>query len=148
MANYNWPTITSTSGPLQILVNGVPEDVSFDSVNPENSVFIPVMQMPLEAVDMGYVAASGTNITTGAYVQVIASVADNAYEVSIGNSTGKTLILAAGAAASEVDLIYIPPTGIQGQSLLIKQGERLSLKCQTPGGATLGEVSINLFGKV
>lgn len=148
MANYNWPVTLSVPGPIQITVDGVISTINEDTINPESSITMPVHIFPLVPVASGYLAAASTPIPDNAYVEIINNTTEHAFEILVANSTGKTLILAEGAASSEVDLCYIPAaSGLPRQTLLIKAGTRLSLKCQTTGGASVGEVVINLFGK-
>lgn len=54
---------------------------------------------------------SSVNITTSAYVQVVASTAGAINRLYVFDSSGSALIVATGAAASEVDKLYIPPGG-------------------------------------
>lgn len=86
---------------------------------------------------------SSVNVTTGAYVQLIASTSAVINKVQIFDSSGSTMVLAVGAAASEVDQIYIFPGGIEAE-LAIPAGSRVSIKAVS-ATASVGEISINFY---
>lgn len=72
---------------------------------------------------------STTNVTTGAWVQLIASTAAEINSFFLFDSSGQTLELGTGAAAAETRKLIIPPGGIDGPvSLNIPAGTRLSLR--------------------
>lgn len=85
---------------------------------------------------------SMTNVTTLAYVQLVASTADIINQLYIFDSSGQTLFLAVGAAASEVDQIYIVPGGNGIMNLYIPLGSRISVKAVS-GTANSGELNIS-----
>lgn len=86
---------------------------------------------------------SGVNVTTGAYVELIAATSADIYKLNIFDSSGQTMILATGAAASEVDLLYIPPGGFNApMEIFIAAGTRLSIKALS-ATATSGEIVLN-----
>lgn len=87
---------------------------------------------------------SSTNVTTAAYVELIASTSDIINEVHIFDSSGQTLVLAFGAAASEVNKLYIFPGGNGPVSLRIPLGTRLSVKAIS-ANATVGELTMSLM---
>lgn len=75
---------------------------------------------------------SSTNVTTGAYVQLVASTASVINKLWIFDSSGQDFVLAVGAAASEVDQIRIPPGGWDAAvDLLIAAGSRISIKASS-----------------
>lgn len=79
-----------------------------------------------DSVQLSY---SSTNVTTAAFVQLIASTAAAISSLTIFNGCAESLILATGAAASEVTKYLIPPGGIDGSFLLtIASGTRISVK--------------------
>lgn len=88
--------------------------------------------------------SSGT-VTTAAYTTLIASTAAAATRIEIFDSSGETLLLAFGAAASEVDKIYILPGGNGSILLTIPVGTRLSIKAVSANAST-GELTVNLYG--
>lgn len=87
---------------------------------------------------------SSTNVTTAAYVQLIASTSDTTNQLFIFDSSGQTLFLAVGAAASEVNKAYIVPGGNGELNLTIPAGSRVSVKAVS-ASATSGELSITLL---
>lgn len=87
-------------------------------------------------------AYGSTPVTTGAYVQLVASTAAEINELDVFDSSGETLVFAVGAAASEVDQFYICPGGNGKISLNIPSGSRLSVKAVS-ANATVGELLIN-----
>lgn len=88
---------------------------------------------------------SSTNVTTGAYVELDASIDGDILEVEIFDSSGQTMVLALGAASAEDDMIYIMPGGNGRISLIINKLQRLSVKAVS-GNATSGELTMNLWG--
>lgn len=97
------------------------------------------------AVDKARNDYSSVNVTTAAYVQLIASTAGTATEIFIFDSSGQTLVLAFGAAASEIDQIYIVPGGNGTVALAIPAATRISIKAVS-ATASAGEIDINLLG--
>lgn len=87
---------------------------------------------------------SGTSVTTAAYVQLIASTASAASLVELFDSSGQTLVLAVGAAASEVDQFYINPGGNGQVPLSIPAGSRVSIKAVTATAAA-GYINLTLY---
>lgn len=89
-----------------------------------------------------------TNITTGAWVQLTAATTKPLSFMEVYNATTKILVLAIGAAASEVELpIYIYP-GIGSQIVpidqIIPKGSRVSAKA-VDANATTGYLLLNMF---
>lgn len=87
---------------------------------------------------------TGTPVTTAAYVQLTAATSGAITTLEIFDSSGQTLVLATGAAAAEVDQIYIMPGGNGKVNLDISAGTRLSVKAVS-ANATVGELTINCF---
>lgn len=94
--------------------------------------------------DSGRNAYASTNVTTGAWVQVIASTAATANLISIFDSSGQTLELGTGAAAAETRKAIIFPGGNGDIQLAIPSGTRISLRAIS-GTASTGEFDINLY---
>ncbi len=88
---------------------------------------------------------TGTNVTTGAFVELIASTAAISKELEIFDSSGETLELATGAAASEVRVAIITPGGNGRIPIGIAAGTRVSVKAIS-ATASVGELDINLYG--
>ena len=87
---------------------------------------------------------SSVNVTTAAYVELIASTSVACKQLEIFDSSGQLLILALGAAASEVDKLYILPGG-NGQVICnIPAGTRVSIKAVS-ASATAGYLAINFI---
>lgn len=87
---------------------------------------------------------SSVNVTTAAYVQLIASTAAAYTEIEIFDSSGQTLKLAIGAAASEVDQVLVFPGGNGRIPFVIASGARLSIRAVSATAST-GEISINFY---
>lgn len=87
-------------------------------------------------------AYASTNVTTGAWVQIIASTAANINQLHIFDSSGQTIELGTGAAASETRVLIIPPGGFNAVvDLFIASGTRLSLRAIS-GTASAGEFDL------
>lgn len=106
----------------------------------------------LDVSELGYSMAHGpqrwdytTPITTAAYTQIVASLANDVQEVEIFDSSGQTLLFATGAAASEVNQFIIFPGGNGRVKLRIAAGTRISVKALS-ADATAGELDINFYG--
>jgi len=90
---------------------------------------------------------TSTAVTTGAYVELLSAAAFTTActEIEIFDSSGSTLVLATGAAASESDKIYIIPGGNGRVQLAIAASTRISIKAVS-GNASVGEIIINFYG--
>lgn len=86
---------------------------------------------------------SSVNITTGAYVQLVASLSSTTNYLDIFDSSGQAMILATGGSGSEVDQAYIPPGGDQ-IPLRIPSGTRVSYKALS-ANATSGYLLMNFY---
>lgn len=87
---------------------------------------------------------SSVNVTTAAYVQLVASTAATYKRLSIFDSSGQTLKIALGAAASEADLFLVFPGGNGDIDVNIPAGTRISIRAVS-ATASVGEISINFF---
>ncbi len=90
--------------------------------------------------------ASATNITSAAYVEMIADTGASATsKLTLFVQAGTPMFLALGAAAAEVDYMVIPPGGLDGQiEVEIPANSRVSLKAIT-GTMNSGRVLGNLM---
>lgn len=90
---------------------------------------------------------SGTNVTTGAWVEVIAATDKPCNAIEIFDSSGSILEIALGAAASEVALPYyiLPGGSVLLLPFEIPKGSRVSLKA-LDADATAGFFILNTFG--
>ena len=73
---------------------------------------------------------SSTNITTSAYVQLVASTTNTINTLHIFDSSGQAMILGIGGSGSEVTTLYVPPGG-DTYALHIPSGSRLAYKALT-----------------
>lgn len=87
---------------------------------------------------------TSTNVTTSAYVQLVASTASAINAIEIFDSSGQTLVLATGGAGSEVDQLYIFPGGNGRIPFTIAASTRVSIKAVS-GTASVGENTINYY---
>lgn len=99
----------------------------------------------LSVIDFALNDNSSTNITTGAYVELIASTSGTTKEIEILDTGGRFFYLATGAAASETDLLLIPPGGNGRIPVEIASGTRISIKA-IDGTANAGFTGVNLYG--
>lgn len=85
---------------------------------------------------------SSTNVTTGAWVQLIASTAALINCITVFDSSGQTLELGTGAALSESRVMIVPPGGLGGCiRLRIPASTRLSIRAIS-ATASVGELDI------
>ncbi len=87
---------------------------------------------------------SSVNVTTAAYVELIASTGSEINQLEIFDSSGETLKLALGAAASEVDLLLVTPGGNGIIPVNIPAGTRVSIRAVS-ATASVGEIDINFY---
>lgn len=86
---------------------------------------------------------TGTPVTNSAYTQVAASTAAACTRIRIFDSSGAALVLATGAALSEVDQMYIPPGGFDSVvELYIPAGTRVSIKSVDTASVSVGQLLI------
>lgn len=83
---------------------------------------------------------SGGNVSAAAYVELIASTSAAINRVYIADTSGEPLIVAVGAAASEVDQLYLGPGHAGWIDLHIPASSRISIK--SLGSTTTGGVFI------
>ena len=84
-----------------------------------------------------------TNITTAAYVQLVASTTSATNYLDIFDSSGQAMILATGAGGSEVILAYVPPGGDQIR-VQIPAATRIAYKALS-ANATTGYLLVNFW---
>lgn len=88
---------------------------------------------------------TSVNVTTGAWVQLVASLSGNVNAMTIFDSCGAALELGVGAPASEARRLLIPPGGIDGQfAQQISAGSRVSVRAVATN-CTVGELDITFF---
>lgn len=88
-----------------------------------------------------YMSYATTNVLTTAYVTLIASTLGTSSTIDIFDSSGQAMILATGAAGSEVAQYYVPPGG-DVFKLAIAVSTRISIKALT-ANATSGYILLN-----
>lgn len=127
-------TTMSASVPVAIASNqsAVPVSGSLSPNTGRSSANAPV-----------YNVYSSVNITTGAYVQLVASTTSTTNYLDIFDSSGQGMILGVGGSGSEVVQAYIPPGGDQIQ-LAIPSGSRVAYKALT-ATANSGYLLMNFY---
>lgn len=85
-----------------------------------------------------------TPVTTGAWVQLIASTASIINMIELFDSSGQTLELGLGAPASESRLILVFPGGNGQVPVTIPSGSRLSVRAVS-ATANAGELDLNAY---
>ena len=93
--------------------------------------------------------AGSTNITTAAWVEIVAATSQPFSFLEVFNQTTKILKLAVGASGQEQELpVFIYP-GIGSQLIpfneQIKKGQRISARA-VDANATTGYLLLNMFG--
>ena len=83
-------------------------------------------------------------VTTGAYVQLIASTTSAYNVIEIYDSSTQSLVFAIGAAGSEVDQFIIFPGGNGRIPFTLATGQRVSVKALSANAVT-GELDINFY---
>lgn len=131
-------------------VDGI--ESKLDTLNSQtDNVETTLLDIKTNTVKLDYanrvrLAYSVTNVTTGAWVQLLSSVgAADIKEIEIFDSSGETLELGVGAAASEVSKVYVVPGGNGRIPMQIATGTRLAIKAVS-ATANSGEIVINLYG--
>ena len=87
---------------------------------------------------------SSTNVTTSAWVQLVAASSNKINTVCIFDSSGQTLKLGTGSAGNEVMQIEIFPGGNGCENVSIASGTRISVEAIS-GTANVGELDINFY---
>ena len=87
---------------------------------------------------------TSTSVTTAAYVQLVASTGSAVNKIEIFDSSGETLKIAFGAAASEVDQFLVFPGGQGAININIPASTRVSIKAVS-NTASVGEIDINFY---
>jgi len=87
---------------------------------------------------------SSVNVTTTAYVQLVASTTLATTLIEIFDSSGQTLYLATGGSGSEVNQLIIYPGGNGQIPFAIPAGSRVSIKAIS-ATASVGEIDINFY---
>ena len=129
---------------------------NFDSVrigDGTNLVGISDILKSMHVADRGYQSRwlyrrdySSSNLTVASgYEEVIASTTGEASIIEIFDSSGETLLIGVGAAASEVDQFYVTPGGNGQVKLYVPAGVRVAIKAVS-NDCTTGEITITAYG--
>lgn len=130
------PLSLTTAGALRVDGSAVTQPVSLATVVPSTG-----RSKANAPVRNDY---TSTSVTTGAYVQLVASTTSTTNRIEIFDSSGQTLKIATGAAASEVDLMNIFPGGNGIVDVTIPSGTRVSVRAVS-ATASVGELDINFW---
>lgn len=136
-------TVISSPGPTQFVKDSVDVEVTEDTSTPANNKPLPTKSFGLSSVDKISHDYSSTSVENTTYVQIKASTSGRSDFITLFDGGGYAMILAFGAAASEVDKLYIPPGGFNGViPFYIPAGTRLSIK-SISGLANAGQLIMN-----
>ena len=87
-------------------------------------------------------ACATTNITTGAYVQLISDTGSRAKSILISNTSASPILISLGAASSEVDIFTAPPGLLSFKlDLQTEDNQRIAAK-SVSGTANTGFVTV------
>lgn len=138
-------TLTAISGQLPATLGQKASVASLAVVLASDQSPIPTSQDG--KLSQGFVRNdySSVNVTTAAYVQLIASTVGAATEMFIFDSSGQTLKIAFGGIGSEVDQFLVVPGGNGHVNISIPIATRISIRAVS-ANATVGEVDLNLLG--
>ena len=114
------------------------------AISPNNAVSVNAFNGRSKANAPVVTSYSSTNVTSSAYVQIVASTTSTVNMVEIFDSSGVALYFATGGAGSEVNQFVIYPGGNGQVQFAIAAGTRLSLKAVSTS-ATSGTGIINLY---
>lgn len=144
------PTGASTSALQTQISNQLPASLGSKTSTASLSVVLASDQVAIKSVATNSKGEfvrndyTSTSVTTSAYTQLVASTAAAYSAVEIFDSSGQTLKLAIGAAASEIDQFIIFPGGNGRIPFTIASGSRISIKALS-GTASVGEIDINFY---
>lgn len=112
-----------------------------------NQSALSISQNGLALYGSTAIDTSSTNITSAAWVELIASTTGAATYVNIFNGSGSFLELGVGAAAAEARVLIIPAGGVDSR-LTIASGARVSVRriSGVSSDMTSGFFSINVLG--
>lgn len=114
------------------------------AVSPNNTLSIAAPTGRAKANTPVVTTYSSTNVTSAAYVQLVASTTSAINMIEIFDSSGVALYFATGAAGSEVNQFVIYPGGNGQVPFAIAASTRLSVKAVSTS-ATSGTGIINLY---
>lgn len=88
---------------------------------------------------------STTNITTGAYVELVTSLASSVTHIDVQDTGGQWYYISTGASGSEINIAVIAPGGNGFVPLNVSSGTRVSVKAIS-GTADAGYLGVNFYG--
>lgn len=134
-------TLSAVSGKLPATIGQKAGAASLAVVLASDQAALPSSsRTPVTFVRNDY---SSTAVTTGAYVQLIASTPSIATQMEIFDSSGQTLKIAFGAPGSEVDQFLVFPGGNGLKDVKVPASTRVSIRAVS-ASATSGEIDLNL----
>lgn len=113
------------------------------AVNTSGHVLVDIQDAKTVA-ETAYNDYASTNVTTGAWVELVAATSADITEIEIFDSSGRLLELGVGAAAAETRKILVIPGGNGLIPIDIPSGTRLSLRA-VDANATAGFIACNLW---
>jgi hypothetical protein len=116
--------LTGTANGLKVDGSAVTQPIS-GSVSVSN---FPSTAHSLSTTVLASNNYSSTNVTTAAYVQLIASTSVALTSICVSDTSGSIIKIATGAAASEVDKIYLQGGGTGCYDVAVPSGTRISLR--------------------
>lgn len=129
--------------PTSIGQNAMANSLSVAIAN--NQTAIPTVEGGKSVVTFHRREYSSSNVTTAAWFELISSIPSDITHIEIFDSSGQTLKLGVGPAASEVDLVLVFPGGNGMIPVEILSGSRLAIRALS-ATANEGEICINLYG--
>lgn len=121
--------VSATMGPIQYNLDGVATEASKDTAVPANTRSIPVEEVQKQLSDKIFFDYSVVNLTSLAYVELLAATTALSKGLTWFDSCGYANIIAFGAAGAEVEKFYVPPGGFNGLiDFPIPAGTRVSIK--------------------
>lgn len=143
---------TITAGELEVHLQSINDDVTIGdqagnviALVDENSVKkVPVTEN-IEVRGYATHDHSGAAITTSTYTQLVSATSHKITKLRIFDGSGEVLLLATGAAASEVPLAYIFPGGIDELEVNIPAGTRIAV-IAIGANTSDGRLAMNLIG--
>lgn len=130
-----------SSGPITGVADGDYTPLLVDSTGALKVSELVVGKSYTGSVRLNYVLSP---VTTGAWVQLIASTSAAASEISVFDSSGQTMELGIGGSGSESRISLIFPGGQGTIPISIPAGSRISIRAVS-GNASVGEIDLNLY---
>lgn len=143
---------TSGNATLSTISGQLPATLGQKASSASASVVIASDQTAISTAMSGKAVANApiynsyvtTNVTTSAFVQLVASTTLAANMIEIFDSSGQAMIIGVGASGSEVVQLYTLPGGNGQTPLKIPAGSRVAIKALT-ASATSGYLIINFY---